>query len=871
MDTNFIVAITTVIFALSKSQDPGKPTLCSLSIDRENRTVNGDCYIPRTYSTTGQYSCQWTMAPTSQPLASAFVLVKITESGQTRNHASCGMSALLPENAGEYAFYITFTGAEKLYAGSVRIATAGTLRPDDTPVNGSDGNTNTPSASTTGDSPSLAAIVGGLIAVIVIIVVAIVIVVIVRRRKESKERADRHQNSEMQSHTSATYKPGDSPYEVNEAYRPASRGFSEPALNTADPSYEDHDLDANDGGGYSSVNTGSPLGIGGVTQTRPELSLDHDLYTAVDDPSIPVSAPASSVQDYEYAVVNKPRKTKTKPAFQPDANKAGPTPGGDVYAQVDKSAKRTVADTGDDNYAVIQKLSSDVKPKPGLKPKPTCAVQGTRQVPRRDPVVMANVGKPKLCSVSLDGSNGIVDGDCYIPRTKSASGQHSCQWSMISPNTSQDLATAFVLVKVSESGQVYYHASCGFSTPVPAVDGYYTFYITFTPGSERLYVGSVDVANESRRVTGNVFTGPKPLTPREAALTALEFTCTTPDLLPAPKYTWEGVACDNRNQLTDTCRFTPRFPDDDGKIITCKAFFIDEEFQRREVTTGFKLNLDPPDPPLIIGHRPGQAVRIGSALSLLCVVNGGTPKVKFVSFYCGDHGDSEDVVTQTAVSSAVTIRSLGETDNGTVCKCTTLWEKDPTLNLTTSITLVVQDIDPSDDLVITGVLPEQVVHARDALLLVCFVTGQLAPTTIYIETSPKDSKEGGAEASTFPVAAVAGGIGALLAIIGIVIVIIIVVRRLRMKTYDHPNRRRDQDANPYTGLQPTGTDSGRISGTANAVGVYEEIDTQQGQQLASNTPGRHQSPSTEANELHDYSNTTAPAHVYQNTLQSSTQ
>ncbi|KAK7469709.1 hypothetical protein BaRGS_00036291 [Batillaria attramentaria] len=177
----------------------------------------------------------------------------------------------------------------------------------------------------------------------------------------------------MESHTSATYKRGDSPYEVNEAYQPASRGPTAPALNTADPSYEDHDLDANDEGGYSSVNTGSPQGIGGVTQTKPELSLDHDLYTAVDDPSIPVSAPAASVQGDEYAVVNKPRKTKTKPQFQPgvygQVNKPRPIPGGDVYAQVDKPAKRTVADTGDDNYAVVQ------KPKPGLKSKPTCAVK----------------------------------------------------------------------------------------------------------------------------------------------------------------------------------------------------------------------------------------------------------------------------------------------------------------------------------------------------------------------------------------------------------------------------------------------------------------------------------------------------------------
>ncbi|KAK7497447.1 hypothetical protein BaRGS_00011289, partial [Batillaria attramentaria] len=243
-------------------------------------------------------------------------------------------------------------------------------------------------------------------------------------------------------------------------------------------------------------------------------------------------------------------------------------------------------------------------------------------------------------------------------------------------------------------------------------------------------------------------------------------------------------------------------------------------------------HIEPPDPPVIAGYRPGQVFHIGGALTLLCIVNGGTPKVKTVAFFCGEHKDSEDVVHQTAVFSAVIIDSLSETDNGTVCNCSARWEKDSTISLTTSITLIVE--------------------------------GQSAPTTVYIETSSKDTNEGGTEESTFPVAAVAGGIGALLAIIGIVIVIIIVVRRLRMKTYDRPSRRRDQDANPYTGLRPTGADSSRISGTANAQGGNEE-----GQQLASNTRGRLKIPPTEANELRDISNTTASAHAYQNTLQSS--
>ncbi|KAK7480680.1 hypothetical protein BaRGS_00028048 [Batillaria attramentaria] len=244
------------------------------------------------------------------------------------------------------------------------------------------------------------------------------------------------------------------------------------------------------------------------------------------------------------------------------------------------------------------------------------------------------------------------------------------------------------------------------------------------------------------------------------------------------------------------------------------------------------IDLDPPDSPVITGNCPGHVYRIGDALTLLCIVKGGTPKVKTVAFFCGEHKDSEDVVHQTAVYSAVIIDSLSETDNGTVCNCSARWEKDSTISLTTSITLIVE--------------------------------GQPAPTTVYIETSSKDTNEGGTEENTFPVAAVAGGIGALLAIISIVIVIIIVVRRLRMKTYDRPNRRRDQDTNPYTGLRPTGADRSRISGTENAQGVNEE-----GQQLASNPRGRLQMPPTEANELRDISNTAASAHAYQNTLQSS--
>nr|KAG5694845.1 hypothetical protein BaRGS_028773 [Batillaria attramentaria] len=159
---------------------------------------------------------------------------------------------------------------------------------------------------------------------------------------------------ELEEHVNTLNEPGPDPYEINNIHPPTSRHYTaqkQPALDTVDPTYEDHNLDSYDDG-YAAVST--------------------------------VSGPAT--QGDEYAVVEKLRKRNTEPTFQPDVyaqvNKSRPKTGGEVYAQVNKPAKRAKsspvqqnADEGDGNYGEVQKPKPDLKPKPTLKSKPTAAVK----------------------------------------------------------------------------------------------------------------------------------------------------------------------------------------------------------------------------------------------------------------------------------------------------------------------------------------------------------------------------------------------------------------------------------------------------------------------------------------------------------------
>ncbi|KAK7497067.1 hypothetical protein BaRGS_00011597, partial [Batillaria attramentaria] len=98
------------------------------------------------------------------------------------------------------------------------------------------------------------------------------------------------------------------------------------------------------------------------------------------------------------------------------------------------------------------------------------------------------------------------------------------------------------------------------------------------------------------------------------------------------------------------------------------------------------------------------------------------------------------------------------------------------------------------------------------------------------------SMAGSNKKQSFPVAAVAGGVAASVVAIVVIIVIVLVIRRRCYRTYDRPNRRRDQDENPYTGLRPTGAAANsRTSGDVDTPGVHEEINPGGTQQTSSDS------------------------------------
>ncbi|KAK7491278.1 hypothetical protein BaRGS_00017549, partial [Batillaria attramentaria] len=115
---------------------------------------------------------------------------------------------------------------------------------------------------------------------------------------------------------------------------------------------------------------------------------------------------------------------------------------------------------------------------------------------------------------------------------------------------------------------------------------------------------------------------------------------------------------------------------------------------------------------------------------------------------------------------------------------------------------------------------------------------------------------------SFPVAAVAGGVAASVVAVVVIIVIVLVIQRRCYRTYDRPNRRRDQDENPYTGLRPTGAAANsRTSGDVDTRGEYEEINPAGTQQTSSETQVRGHTSPGERTELRDYTNTASVPHV----------
>ncbi|XP_025102489.1 uncharacterized protein LOC112569056 [Pomacea canaliculata] len=52
---------------------------------------------------------------------------------------------------------------------------------------------------------------------------------------------------------------------------------------------------------------------------------------------------------------------------------------------------------------------------------------------------------------------------------------------------------------------------------------------------------------------------------------SLNLTCLATEVYPAPRYTWDGVTCQNINSDQGTCEVKPQPPGDDGRQVECTA------------------------------------------------------------------------------------------------------------------------------------------------------------------------------------------------------------------------------------------------------------------------------------------------------------
>ena len=210
--------------------------------------------------------------------------------------------------------------------------------------------------------------------------------------------------SDFEEHVNLTYESSDDVKPTHsKPTAVALRLPANPKTRTA-PDATNHDTEEETGFGYDSLSDSQPGALEGRSH---DLDLDADLYSSadgVDDDGGSVSASAASpgrqqkgVNEYsfvskpkppekpqpdpaEYAVVDKSRsKQKGSGSETPENNGDAASP--EVYAQVDKSAKRgnsnpsrpSQPEAGGETYAQVQKPKPGAKPIPATKPKPATA------------------------------------------------------------------------------------------------------------------------------------------------------------------------------------------------------------------------------------------------------------------------------------------------------------------------------------------------------------------------------------------------------------------------------------------------------------------------------------------------------------------
>ncbi|XP_076456135.1 uncharacterized protein LOC143290513 isoform X2 [Babylonia areolata] len=171
----------------------------------------------------------------------------------------------------------------------------------------------------------------------------------------------------------------------------------------------------------------------------------------------------------------------------------------------------------------------------------------------------------------------------------------------------------------------------------------------------------------------------------------MTLTCDPNMAVDVTSYAW-NVPC--TRQTGNTCVFTPRPAEDDGKTVTCTVTTSDGWIRSGELQ--IELNYPPQEAPTINGHSEDTVYQQGDSLTMTCSVHGGKPLVTSVYFTCGTHEDTTpDIFSTTEVHSLLSIAALTVEDDGKTCFCTAKWEDTDWYKLSATAVLRVQRTKPS--------------------------------------------------------------------------------------------------------------------------------------------------------------------------------
>ncbi|XP_076454328.1 uncharacterized protein LOC143289237 isoform X2 [Babylonia areolata] len=207
----------------------------------------------------------------------------------------------------------------------------------------------------------------------------------------------------------------------------------------------------------------------------------------------------------------------------------------------------------------------------------------------------------------------------------------------------------------------------------------------------------------------------------------MTLTCDPVMAVDVASYAW-SVPC--RRQTGNTCVFTPRPAEDDGKTVTCTVTTSDGWVRSGELQ--IELIYPPQEAPTINGHSEDTVYQQGDSLTMTCSVHGGKPIVSSVYFTCGAHEDTTpDIVGKIEVHSLLSIAPLTTEDDGKTCFCTAKWQDTDWYKMSATAVLRVQGSKPNEQglniPVVTGGSAGAVIVIVVIIILVCIVARKREP------------------------------------------------------------------------------------------------------------------------------------------------